>query len=230
MNRAWILLVLLTALPLRAQSSMAEAGLVDLRTLVDDIALDIRYAGSDNFVGQPIDGYGAPRCYLLRAVAEALADVETDLRTRGLRLLIFDCYRPQRAVAHFMRWARDLDDQATKAVFYPSIDKSALVGDYIAEQSGHSRGATVDLGLLRCDRRWQLCEPLDMGTEFDFFDVRAHTDHPDLDGDQRLHRNLLRDAMAAHGFANYPLEWWHYSLPAADAPGRAFDLPIAAED
>ena len=159
--------------------TMGEAGMVDLRTLVPDMAQDIRYFGSDNFVGTRVDGYQAPRCWLQREAAEALAQVERSLRKRHQRLRVFDCYRPARAVAHFMRWARDPSDVKTKAAHYPDFDKPELLGGYIAPVSGHSRGATLDLTLLQCDGRDAACTPLDMGTEFDFFGTRANTDSPE---------------------------------------------------
>lgn len=202
----------------------AEAGLVDVRTLVPDLAEDIRYAGSDNFVGMPIDGYTAAKCKLLRPAAEALARVEHTLRTQGLRLLVWDCYRPVRAVRHFVRWAGDLSDQRTKAAHYPDLDKRALLGDYIAPVSGHSRGATLDLTLERCDDA--TCAPLDMGTDFDLFGPRANTDSPLATPQQRANRALLRTAMEAQGFRNYPMEWWHYTLTPEPSPTRMFDVPI----
>jgi len=213
----------------QVQDALAAAGLVDVAALVPDIALDLRYAGPDNFVGTRIDGYNAPRCLLRRPVAEALARVERTRRAQQQRLLIFDCYRPQRAVAHFMRWASDLDEQSTRARYYPRVDKSALVPDYIAEQSGHSRADTVDLTLLQCDASLQRCVPLDMGTPFDFFDPRANTDSPEVSDAQRAARHQLRQAMTAEGFGNYPLEWWHYSLRDPGQPIVYFDLPIEAE-
>ncbi|MEO8988641.1 MAG: M15 family metallopeptidase, partial [Rhodanobacter sp.] len=145
----------------------SQAGLVDIRSVMPDIAEDIKYAGSDNFVGRPVDGYRAAKCYLLRPVATALARVEHDLRRQHMRLKLFDCYRPARAVADFVRWAHDLSDQRTKAAHYPLLDKSQLLGTYIASVSGHSRGATTDLTLLQCDARGGHCRPLDMGTHFD---------------------------------------------------------------
>src|SRR5690606_33368003 len=156
-----------------------EAGMVDIRELVPDMSQSIAYAGSDNFVGAPVDGYEAPRCWLKRDAAEALARVDAALRPRQLRLHVFDCYRPARAVAHFMRWVEDADDLATKATHYPDLDKPQLLEGYIAPVSGHSRGGTVDLTLLRCDADGNDCEPLDMGTGFDFFGTRANTDSPD---------------------------------------------------
>lgn len=203
----------------------AEAGLVDIRSHVPDIVQDIRYAGSENFVGAPIEGYEAPRCYLLEPVAEALRKVEQDLRQQDLRLKIFDCYRPTRAVAHFVRWANDPDDQRNKASYYPDIDKPDLLDGYIAPVSGHSRGATVDLTLLQCEGGQ--CEPLDMGTGFDFFDPLANTDSPSATPAQRRNRQRLREAMGRHGFVNYPLEWWHYTLQPEPTPKLMYNVPVS---
>ena len=200
--------------------------MTDIKTLVPDIALDIRYAGVENFVGARIDGYDAPKCYLLTSVAEALARVERELRQHELRLKLFDCYRPRRAVLHFVRWASDLQDQTTKPNYYPNLDKHELLGDYISSTSGHSRGATLDATLLRCDDAGGQCEELDMGTAFDFFDVRANTDSPRVTSMQRDNRQRLRAAMARHGFKNYRLEWWHYSLTPERSADLAFDVPV----
>ena len=208
--------------------TMEQAGMVDVRSLVPDMSQSIAYAGSDNFVGAPVDGYQAPRCWLKRDAAEALARVDTVLRERHMRLRVFDCYRPARAVSHFVRWANDLADQRTKATHYPDLDKSELLGDYIAPVSGHSRGATVDLTVLRCDAHDAHCEPLDMGTEFDFFGTRAHTDTPEVNPAQHANRHLLRDAMQAQGFRNYPMEWWHYTLQPEPTPDTLYDVPVTA--
>ncbi|MEO8671906.1 MAG: M15 family metallopeptidase [Tahibacter sp.] len=204
----------------------AQAGLVDITTLAPEIALDLRYASSNNFVGQRIDGYHAARCFLLQPAAEALQRVEKRLSRDGFRLRLFDCYRPARAVRHFVEWAGDLNDQVGKLHYYPNLEKSALLGDYIAPVSGHSRGATVDLTLMDCRGKSAHCVPLDMGTDFDFFDPRAHTDAPDIRGIPHENRHRLLDAMALEGFRNYALEWWHYSLDMEPAPETLFDVPI----
>ncbi len=200
------------------------AGMVDIASLVPDIDLDIRYAGPRNFTGRAVEGYEAPKCYLLRPAAEALREVETQLRAQGLRLRIFDCYRPARAVRQFVRWAADSQDQSTKAEYYPALDKATLVPDYIADRSGHSKGATVDLTLLRCEAG--RCEPLDMGTPFDFFDPLANTDHPDVAPRARENRARLREAMERQGFENYALEWWHYTFRLEPPPEVFHDLPV----
>lgn len=202
----------------------AQAGMVDVASLAPGLRVDMRYAGRDNFVGAPVPGYDAPRCYLLAPAARALARVQGDLEARGLSLVVYDCYRPVRAVRHFVAWARDAADQRTKAAYYPRLDKSRLLGDYIAESSGHSRGATVDVGLLRC--RAGACEALDMGTGFDVFDPRANTDSPEATAAQRANRQRLLDAMQAQGFANYPMEWWHFTLRPEPSPRLAHDFPI----
>ena len=201
-----------------------QAGLVDVATLAPDLHVEMRYAGSDNFTGAPVPGYEANTCLLLRPAAEALAAVQAELRPQGLSLQIFDCYRPVRAVKAFVAWAQDLSDQRGKPEHYPNLDKSQLLGPYIAETSGHSRGATVDLSLLRCAA--QGCAPLDMGTGFDLFDPRANTDAPEINAAQRENRRHLLDAMQRHGFANYPLEWWHYTFKPEPTPATAYDVTV----
>jgi len=201
----------------------AEAGLTDIRSLVPDMAETIHYAGSDNFTGAPVEGYDAPKCLLRTAAAQALTAVEQDLRRQGYRLHVWDCYRPVRSVAAFVRWASDPGDVRTKAAHYPRLGKDRLLGEYIAPVSGHSRGATVDLTLMRCAAG--RCVPLDMGTDFDLFDPIAHTDDPGATPAQRDNRQRLLRAMAAHGFVNYPAEWWHYTLPSA-AGSWIYDVPV----
>jgi D-alanyl-D-alanine dipeptidase len=201
-----------------------QAGLVDVATLAPGIRVEMRYAGTDNFTGAVVPGYEARTCLLLKPVAEALAQVQADLRWRQLSIEIFDCYRPVRAVQAFVAWAHDLSDQRTKADHYPNVDKSQLLGPYIAETSGHSRGATVDLGLLRCDAGD--CVALDMGADFDLFDPRANTDSPDITATQRANRQLLLDAMKRRGFVNYPMEWWHYTFKPEPTPATAYDVPV----
>ena len=209
-------------------TTMEQAGMVDIRSLVPDMSQEIAYSGSDNFIGSPVDGYDAPRCWLKRDAAEALAKVDGDLRERHMRLRIYDCYRPARAVAHFVRWANDPGDQRTKASHYPALDKSELLGEYIARVSGHSRGRNVDLTVLRCDDKGGACEPLDMGTHFDYFGTRANTDTSEVSAEQLANRHLLRDAMQAHGFGNYPMEWWHYTSVVDGPPGELYDVPVTA--
>ncbi|WP_231734431.1 M15 family metallopeptidase [Noviluteimonas gilva] len=212
--------------PISPATTPEDANLVDIRSLVPDIDLDIRYAGANNFTGAPVDGYEAPKCFLLRPVAEALARVERTLRDDHMRLRLYDCYRPVRAVQNFVAWAHAPEDGRTKAAYYPSFDKRALLGDYISPTSGHSRGATVDLDLMECDDTGVACTPLDMGTHFDFFDTLANTDSKKATDAQRANRHRLRDAMEAQGFRNYPMEWWHFTLKPEPSPRVAFDIPV----
>lgn len=196
----------------------------DVRMLVPGIRTEMRYAGADNFTGAPVPGYEAPRCLLLRPAAAALARVQASLQAEGLALLVYDCYRPVRAVQAFMRWAASPDDPVLKARWHPRVDRSALVPEYIADSSGHSRGASVDLTFARCDAAGA-CVPLDMGTPFDFFDPAAHTDAP-VTAAQRGNRDRLRAAMEAGGFRNYPREWWHYTLHPEPDAATAYDFPV----
>ena len=207
----------------------AQADLVDISTLAPDIDIDMRYAGTHNFTGGIVEGYDAPRCLLLRPVAEALAKVQASLRSQQMRLRVYDCYRPVRAVQAFMRWVDDGQSQATKAEFYPDLEKAQLRNVYIAAVSGHSRGATIDLGLLKCMTNGR-CEPLDMGTPFDFFGERANTDFPGITDSQRGNRQRLRVAMERSGFANYPMEWWHYTFKPEPTPLLQYDVPITRPD
>jgi len=151
--RCWLFAALLAACGTHSViAQQRPAGFVDAAAVVPGLLVDMRYAGAHNFVGRPIDGYQAPHCLLTPAAATALAEVARDLSSRGLRIKVFDCYRPTRAVANFIRWAHDLDDTAGKAEFYPDVDKRTLFRDgYIASRSGHSRGSTMDLTLAQAD-------------------------------------------------------------------------------
>ena len=210
---------------LGAQAALAQerpAAFVDAAATVPGLIVDMRYAGSHNFVGRPIDGYQAPRCLLTQAAAAALADVARDLAPRGLHLKVFDCYRPTRAVANFVRWARDLSDVAGKAEFYPDVDKRTLFRDgYIAARSGHSRGSTADLTLARADGR-----ELDMGTPFDFFSPKSWTADPSISAEAHANRALLATAMRRRGFRPYAKEWWHFTLRSEPFPDTYFDFPV----
>ncbi len=190
--------------------------------VVPGLAVDIRYAGANNFIGRPIAGYEAPLCLLTRETATALARVQSELVQFGLGLKVFDCYRPARAVAEFVAWARDPSDRAQAARFYPRVDKSQLIiQGYIAARSGHSRGSTVDLTLVDGSGR-----ELDMGGEFDLFDTRSWPTEPQLLPAQRANRLLLRSVMRAHGFHPYDKEWWHFGLENEPHPRTYFDFPV----
>jgi zinc D-Ala-D-Ala dipeptidase len=207
-----------------AQAAAQErpAAFADASTIVPGLIVEMRYAGAHNFVGRPIDGYEAPRCLLTRAAAAALAEVARDLEPRGLVIKVFDCYRPKRAVANFVRWARDPTDQKMKAEFYPDVDKRTLFRDgYIATQSGHSRGSTMDLTLAHADGA-----ELDMGTPFDFFSQKSWTAAPGVGAEAHANRMLLADAMRRRGFRGYFREWWHFTLRGEPFPQTYFDFVV----
>jgi len=199
------------------------AQFVDITELVPDAVLDVRYAGSHNFVGAPVDGYGAARCLLTRPAAEALAEVAKDAAAQGLRLKLFDCYRPARAVAHFARWAADLADTRTKPTYYPDLDKGQLFAlGYIAERSGHSRGSTLDLTLVEAASGAEL----DMGTPFDLFSTRSWPGSDAVTPAQKANRQRLAQLMTRHGFKPFDQEWWHFTLAGEPFPDTYFDFPI----
>jgi zinc D-Ala-D-Ala dipeptidase len=214
--------MLLAVCPLAAQDAVPD-GFVDVGATVPGIVVEMRYHGSDNFVGRPVDGYDEPICILAAPAAEALGAVQAQLRSFGLGLKVFDCYRPARAVAHFVRWARDPADTLRKAEFYPDIDKSQLFElGYIAERSGHSRGATIDLTLIDLDT----ARELDMGTSWDLFSTLSWPMEPGMTAEQRTHRMLLRTVMMQHGFRPYDQEWWHFTLRDEPFPDTYFDFPV----
>jgi D-alanyl-D-alanine dipeptidase len=203
------------------------AAFVDAATVVPGLIVEMRYAGSHNFVGRPIDGYEAPHCLLTKEAADALAAVARDLAPRGLHIKVFDCYRPTRAVANFVRWARDPRDTAGKAEFYPDVDKRNLFRDgYIASYSGHSRGSTTDLTLAQADGSELEVHDLDMGTPFDFFSPKSWTADASASAAAHANRMLLAGAMHRRGFRGYDREWWHFTLRGEPFPETYFDFPV----
>jgi zinc D-Ala-D-Ala dipeptidase len=206
--------------PVSAQDR--PAFFVDAVEVVPGLVTDMRYAGTHNFVGRRIDGYVAARCLLTKPAAAALAEVARDLAPRGLAIKVFDCYRPTRAVANFVRWARDLNDTAGKAEFYPNVDKRTLFqAGYISSRSGHSRGSTVDLTLVRAGDG-----EVDMGTPFDFFSPLSSPAAVGVSAEAKANRAVLATAMRHHGFRPYAKEWWHFTLAAEPFPNTYFDFPV----
>ena len=198
-------------------------GFVLVGEAIPDALLDIRYYMTYNFVGARIDGYEAPVAVLTREAADALKLVSDDMKAQGLRLVIYDAYRPQRAVDHFARWAEDIADTRMKAVFYPDVDKADLFEKgFIARRSGHSRGSTVDLTLL-AEATGKL---LDMGGPFDFFGELSHPDYAGVTAQQHENRMLLQSAMMKRGFKPLSTEWWHFTLVDEPYPKTFFDFPV----
>ncbi len=199
------------------------SGFVLVGEAVPDAILEIRYYTTYNFVGDRIDGYEEPVALLTREAAAALRQVSDDMRAKGYRLVVYDAYRPQRAVDHFVRWAEDMAADAMKPVFYPEVDKRELfTKGFIAKRSGHSRGSTVDLTLLD-EKSGTL---LDMGGPFDFFGELSHPNHSGVTPAQYANRMLLREAMLARNFRPLSTEWWHFTLINEPYPDTYFDFPV----
>lgn len=222
--RAALLAAALAVTAACAHAAPRPDGFVDAGAAVPGLAVEMRYAGTDNFVGRRIDGYDAPLCLVSRATADALAKAQGQLKPFGLGLKAFDCYRPARAVAHFARWARDPADQARKAAYYPNVDKARLFElGYIAERSGHSRGSTVDVTLIDL----ATTRELDMGTPWDLFDTRSWPSDPNVSPAARANRMLLQSVMTAAGFRPLKEEWWHFTLRDEPFPETYFDFPVS---
>ncbi|WP_430459540.1 M15 family metallopeptidase [Thalassolituus sp. LLYu03] len=205
-------------------ASTIPADFVFLDEAISGLQIELKYATTDNFVGAVIPGYEQARAVTTRAAAAALSGVQEQLKGLGLGLKIFDAYRPQRSVNFFVHWADDASDTRQKALFYPALDKDSLIPNgYLAPQSGHSRGSTVDVTLVRLSDGSEL----DMGTRFDFFGPQSWTHFSGISRAQQQNRQLLQKVMASHGFTGVKEEWWHFTLKNEPYPETAFDF-IAA--
>ncbi len=224
------------------------AGFVYLADIETSIVQDIRYSGSHNFIGRPISGYEAAECVLTEKAARALAKVQSQLAPKKLSLIVWDCYRPTRATSDFVRWTKDPRDTRMKAEFYPRIDKSQIFElGYLSTRSAHSRGSTIDLGIVPMGTAVPRFDPtaplapcvagqgqrfadgsIDFGTGYDCMDELSATAHPDISPQARTNRFMLRDHMVAAGFRPYRREWWHFELIDEPFPQQSFDFPIRA--
>ncbi len=199
------------------------SGFVVLCEYIPEILQEVRYFTTYNFVGCRVDGYLEPYALATKEMADSLKSVSKELLGRGYRLKIFDTYRPDIAVKHFVRWAKDLGDTLTKASFYPELNKNVLFKlDYISSRSGHSRGSTVDLTLFDIKSG----KDLDMGGTFDYFGELSHPDYEDITPEQKANRMLLREAMMRHGFRPLYSEWWHFTLRNEPYPETYFSFPV----
>lgn len=245
---------IVAALALLCPAAMAQGtpklpgGLVYLRDVDPTIVQDIRYAQADNFTGGQLPGYGAAECILTKTAAQALAQVQADLKAKQFSLKVYDCYRPVQAVRAFVAWAEQPENGRTKR-YYPNIEKTSLFRrGYIARSSGHSRGATVDLTIVGipaaqvpafdAGAKYGSCTgaaaerapdtTVDMGTGFDCFDTKSHTAAGGLTAEQSRLRRMLVEAMQRRGFANFKNEWWHFTHGSGGS--SAFDFPIRPRD
>jgi zinc D-Ala-D-Ala dipeptidase len=215
-------------------------GFVRLSEVAPSIRQDMRYATSTNFMGRRVAGYESGTCILTRGAALALQRAQEILAPQGLTLVVFDCYRPARAVADFMAWTAT--PGPADPVWRPNVAKDQLVPEgYIAARSGHSRGSTVDIGIarlrpftaVRAPRRSPCARSdrstLDFGTPFDCFDPVSNTASMQISPEARANRDLLVNTMMAAGFRNYAAEWWHFTLINEPFSSQIFDFPITAQ-
>ncbi len=199
---------------------------VNLQKEIPDILLDIRYCTTYNFVGEVIDGYIDPVALSTYEMCQALKEVNEEIKAYGLHLKVYDAYRPQKAVNHFMRWAEDFSDTKMKEIFYPNIKKEIMFKEqYLIERSGHSRGSTIDCTLFDDKKGYDL----DMGSPFDLFDQKSHPLYTDSFNENQIqNRLLLRDIMIRHGFIPLESEWWHFTLKDEPYPSTYFDFDVKA--
>jgi D-alanyl-D-alanine dipeptidase len=196
-------------------------GFVYAKDIIKDLDVELRYYSTNNFVGDTIEGYRANKLIITKETAVNLKLVQEELQSQNLCIRVYDGYRPQRAVNHFIRWAQDLNDTINKSRFYPDVAKRNLFKEeYIASRSGHTRGSTLDLTLINGNTG----EPLDMGSPYDFFGRESWVDYRDITKQQKRNRQLLQTVMLKHGFRNYPKEWWHFTLRWEPFPKTYFDF------
>lgn len=200
-------------------------GFVYIKDVIPSIELEIRYAGTNNFIGKPINGYYKPKAIVTKQAAEALKKVQKELNASNLGLKIFDAFRPQISVDHFVSWAKVLSDTLKKSEFYPNVKKRNLFKEqYISSRSGHSRGSTVDITIIDLSTTKKVA--LDMGSPYDFFGKESWVTNQNLTSKQIQNRKLLQDVMKKHNFRNYIQEWWHFTLRNEPFPDTYFNFVI----
>ncbi len=203
--------------------SQLPTGFVYVNDVIPDLDVELHYHTSNNFVGKPIDGYYSNKLILTIEAANALKQVHEALQQYNLCLKIYDGYRPQQAVNHFKKWARDLNDTINKHIFYPNIKKRNLFKEgYIASKSSHSRGSTVDVTIIDANTG----EALNMGSKYDFFGKPSWVAHDGITEQEKANRVLLQNIMKQYGFRNYPKEWWHFTLRNEPFPNTYFNFPV----
>jgi D-alanyl-D-alanine dipeptidase len=217
-----LFLMVLALIPQKKEAELPD-GFVYVKTIIPDLDVELRYFTDNNFVGDTIQGYKANRLILTNEAAKALQLVQDELQIQNICLKVYDGYRPQRAVNHFVVWAKDLSDTINKQYYYPKVQKRHLFNEgYIASKSGHSRGSTVDLTLTDGNTG----KPLDMGSPYDFFGEESWVVYQNISNTQKANRELLQKVMQKHNFRNYANEWWHFTLRWEPFPETYFDFEV----
>ena len=194
---------------------------IDIKEYIPSIVIDLKYASNDNFTGHIVNGYESPKCLLTIEAARSLKYIQTILNKSGYSLKIYDAYRPQRSVNHFINWSKNLSDTINKRYYYPNLAKSILFKlGYIASKSSHSRGSTVDITLVDITSG----KEVDMGSSYDFFGLESSHDYKNISIIQKNNRKLLLDIMTKNGFSSYSKEWWHYTFIDEPFPTTYFDF------
>jgi len=194
---------------------------IDIKEYIPSIFIDLKYASNDNFTGHIVNGYESPKCLLTIEAARSLRYIQTILNKSGYSLKIYDAYRPQRSVNHFINWSKNLSDTINKRYYYPNLAKSILFKlGYIASKSSHSRGSTVDLTLVDITSG----KEVDMGSPYDFFGLESSHDYKNISNTQKNNRKFLLDIMTKNGFSSYSKEWWHYTFIDEPFPTTYFDF------
>jgi D-alanyl-D-alanine dipeptidase len=223
MNYKIIIFFLFTVTLGPQKKSELPEGFVYVKAIIPDLDVELRYYSTNNFIGDTIQGYKSNRLILTNETVKALILVQDELQIQNICLKVYDGYRPQRAVDHFVVWARDLADTINKQQYYPKVEKRNLFNEgYIASKSGHSRGSTLDLTLTDGNTG----EPLDMGSPYDFFGEESWVEYQAISDEQKANRALLQQVMQKHNFRNYENEWWHFTLRWEPFPETYFDFEV----
>ncbi|WP_299525745.1 M15 family metallopeptidase [uncultured Lutibacter sp.] len=221
----YLVLLLFLIITIKNYAQDLPEGFVYLKNVIPSIEVEMRYFGNNNFIGEQINGYSKAKAIVTKETAIALNKVQKELEKQNLGLKIYDAFRPQVAVDHFVSWAKILGDTIKKNEFYPNVHKKDLFKEhYISSRSGHSRGSTVDITVI--DLSSEKKEKLDMGSPFDFFGKESWVSNPNLTSIQIKNRKILQDVMKKHNFKNYPQEWWHFTLRNEPYPNTYFNFTI----
>jgi len=230
-----------------SSSESLPSGFVYLHDIIPDIQVSLRYASEENFMGCVVNGYFSNVSIITKAAALGLQQAQKLAKENGYELVIYDSYRPQKSVDHFIKWSDDPNDPQTKKDhYYPRTNKAdAFNLGYIARKSGHTRGSTIDLTIIPIGKR--VLNPLvaikrtlndnstilflddgtvDMGSSFDLFDEASYTNSTLINENHQQMRMLFKNIMEKVGFINYQKEWWHYTLKNEPFPDTYFDFDI----